>query len=140
MSDTSNLERYLSGEPLNEELAALQRGDMANPARPEIAAIIESLGPRMAQPDDEKPLSYAERIAIKEAYQAGVFTSLMRLMRKSLRTKQNVATIDSENDPLGRPTEVAQAWAYIAIYRRVMVELTVMIEGEIAKFDGGQTQ
>jgi len=132
MPEATNFEKYLAGAPLNEELAAIRRGEEPQPNP--LAAIFENLAPRqLPMSDDDRPLSKEERLSLREAAQAGAVTTLLRLMRKSLRAKIQTATMDSENDPLGRAAEVSQQWAYIVAFRRATVEIQGMIQGAIAE-------
>jgi hypothetical protein len=126
------LEKYLAGEPLNDELAALRAGiheEFKAPAAP-------AWDPRLpAAEDDDKPLSKAERQALREGRQVGAFTTLARLLRIRLRLHVRQATIDSEKDPLARSSEIAQVWAYISIYRALAAEIEAMIQKEIEELE-----
>ena len=131
----ANFERYFAGEPLSPELAALRRGD-PEPPSPGIEAILEAFAPRQAPSgDDDRPLTRDEKVALKEAQQGGGVTTLTRLLKRSLRAKVQMAILDSENDPLGRSREIAEGWAYIATFRRLITEMEAMVNAAIADLD-----
>jgi len=130
----ANFERYLAGQPLTEELAALRRGESAGPAG--LEALLEAFGPRPAPTgDDDKPLSREECLALKEAQAGGGVTTLMKLLRRNLHRRIEEAKMDSQNNPLGRAAEIAHVWAYVAIYRRICLEIEGMTAQAIASLD-----
>lgn len=132
IDDRTNYERYLANEPLTEELAQLQRGNTWTAQN-----LIQEVFGRPAAPleEDEKPLSREDRLVLSEGRQLGVFTIYDKLLKKSLHRRVKAATIDSENDPLGRIGEIATSWAYIAVYRRIVTEFQQMVEAEIGELD-----
>src|SRR5215472_1159878 len=74
MPEATNFEKYLAGAPLNEELAAIRRGEEPQPNP--LAAIFENLAPRqLPMSDDDRPLSKEERLSLREAAQAGAVTT-----------------------------------------------------------------
>lgn len=120
-------EKYLTGEPLNEELAALRRGEI-----PEVGAATHPKPTTVVDSKDEdRPLIRAERQALREAREVGAVTTLSRLLRSIIRRKIQTATIDSETDPLGRQAEIAQTWAYVVAFRTACVEIEFQIQAEI---------
>lgn len=135
---TENFEKYLTNEPLNDELAALRLGkeigervgaNLADHLARSTAAL------RLPATEDDKPLSKVERIALREGREVGAVTTFSRLLRRSLRAKIRRATIDSETDPLGRQAEIAQGWAYVAAFRRACAEVEMQIEAEIGELE-----
>lgn len=129
MSELTAFEKYMNREPLTAELAALREG------RTEQVEIPELVQPFQRPTDEEQPLSKAERQALRDARQGGGVTAVIRLLRRSLRIKTRQATIDSENDPLGRQSEIAQNWASIAAFRRACLEIEAMITLEIQELE-----
>jgi len=130
----TNYEKYLAGEPLTEELAELRRGD-DQAHRKSLTGILEAFAPRAQAGGEDRPLSRDERLALKEAQQAGGVTTIIRLLHMSLRAKIEAARIDSEIDPLARSAEIGRSWAYVAIYRRICLEIEGMITVAIAELD-----
>ena len=138
-----SLERYLGNQPLNDELAAMRRGEMpAEAPRATLSDLITSWWGPVEPPaeEDDKPLSTAERQLLAEAQQMGVVTTFIKLLKKGLREKIRRATIDSEHDPLGRQAEIAQMWAYIGAYRTTGLEFEAAIRMEIEALQKGTSQ
>lgn len=137
MTEQTNFEKYLAGQPLTNELANLRRGESAPAAEaPNLPELLAAWGGhRFPQVDDDRDLTKDERAALREGHQIGAVTTLIRLLRKSLRKKIQQATIDSEIDPLGRAPEIAQKWAYISLFRRAAQEVEVLAMAEIEQLD-----
>jgi hypothetical protein len=133
----SNLERFLAGEPLNDELAALRDGRAGNVEPP---AGFDLLRAKPAPDDDSRELTRDERQLLKDAKVSGVFTTLVRLQRKALQIHIRTATIESENDPLNTSQQVANAWAYVKMFRRSIVELGMLIDAELGKLEGDSSR
>ena len=123
----TNLEKYLAGVPLTEELAALRDG------RPEEMETPVLWRHQASADDADRELTRDERELLREAKANGTFTTLMRLQRKALKIHIQSATMESENDPLKTPQDVANAWGYVKMFRRAIAELAMLVDAEIAK-------
>jgi hypothetical protein len=134
MAETTNLEKYLAGVPLNEELAALREGRAVDAEPP-------AAWQRPAAADNEdRELTRDERELLREAKANGTFTTFMRLQRKALKIHIRSATMESETDPLRFPQDVASAWAYVKMFRRAIGEIGMLVDAEIAKLEGDKLQ
>jgi hypothetical protein len=133
MTEKSNLEKYLSGEPLTDDLRQVRDGMEA--AEYGFAGL-ENLVARGAPAAGTGPITRADRELLKESKASGVLAIIERTLKKTLETHIESARIDSEQDPLGRAAEISQRWAYIAMYRRALVEFSQLIDAEIAELDG----
>jgi hypothetical protein len=129
MENETAFEKYLAGHPINDELAALARGEIAVTESP--SQWVE----RVKEHEDDRPLSRAEREALKEARDGGAVTTLSRLLRRAIRQKTHRATIESETDPLGRQAEIAQTWANLVAFRTACTEIEWLIQAEIAALE-----
>jgi len=130
MAEKTNYEKYLAGEPLTEELRALQAGEP--PA-------YEFEGPSQAAPGPaERPLSRADRELLKEARGSGVLAIIETALKRALQAHIQSATIDAENDPLGRAGEISRQWAYVGMYRRAFLEFQQIVDAEIAELDSAR--
>jgi hypothetical protein len=131
-ANISNLEKYLAGLPLNDELAALRDGRGAD-AEPVIPPWLPGMAPGR---DEDRDLNRDERETLREAKIAGVFTVVGKLQRKALKIHTQSATIESEIDPLRFPQDVASQWAYVKMFRRAIAEMGMLVEAEIGKLEG----
>lgn len=118
---------YLNGEPLNEELAAVQAGKVVlmenrEPVANRQAGVIE---------DAERPLSRTERLELKELRQSDGWPVLMRLLEKRFQTLRKAAINMSQNDPLGNSAEIGKTWAYVGMYARAKIEIEALLEEEL---------
>jgi hypothetical protein len=105
----SNLEKYLKGEPINEELAALKEGRL--------------------------PETEPFRVNLKEMLMHPGWPVLHRLLEKATLRQQESATLLSQNNPLANAQPIAEAWAYVAIYKRAHEDLDLLVEMEIKALD-----
>ena len=118
-------ERYRLGQPLTPELAELREGPKQTlPALPVQAAPGEPL---------TRALSREDRVALREVLQAPGWEIFRRLQQRALRTHVESATTLSQEDPLGNSSEVAEAWAYVKIYRRALADMATLLEAEVAE-------
>lgn len=125
MDAAGNFDKYMRGEPLNEELRALRDG--IAPLLPDRGAGQEAELPIAA----DKPLDKAERAALKELRQGPGWGGLQRIFRKAIRTHEESAILLSQEDPLGRASEISRGWAYVKIFKRVHLEVNLLMEAEI---------
>jgi hypothetical protein len=129
----SNLEKYLKGEPINEELAALKEGRLPEtepfrlPGHDQVGN--QSTGAQNA------PISRADRVNLKEMLMHPGWPVLHRLLEKATLRQQESATLLSQNNPLANAQPIAEAWAYVAIYKRAHEDLDLLVEMEIKALD-----
>src|SRR5262249_52350506 len=107
----NSLERYLTGLPLSEDNAALQAG-----REPVTEPISEDRAKHSSLSDDEK--EWLRRLINEPG-----FTVLLKVLNSSVQKREDGAKVLSSNNPLGNAQEIATEWAYIAIYRQVLVEI-----------------
>ena len=114
---TDMLERYIRGLPLNEELAALARGDERpeHPPEPTAASLLD---------DDD-------REHLRRLIQEPGWAVTMRLLDAEIERLEDVAKAVSMNDPLGDRDIVANQWAYVAMLRRSKNLMIALVEREI---------
>jgi hypothetical protein len=125
-------EKFLRGEPLTPELAALRNGrDPEMTPRPAPAE-------RRAYDDPERELSRPERLDLKEFWEMPGQKLYLRIAEKSIHFHQKRAISLSQDDPLTNRDEVAIAWAYVKIFRRVIEELELAVNGELAELENEQ--
>lgn len=127
----STYEKFLAGQPLNDDLAAIRDGRIDpqtdHPLR-------EWLNKRPVE-DRDRELTNNERILLKEAKLSGVLDVMIRLHEKALSSHIREATMHSEVDPLNKPNEVAATWGYVVMFRRAITQISSMMEEEIRKLE-----
>lgn len=122
MSLPASLEKYLAGEPLSEELAALRaglqdQGSLVSSLYPEQLRIPAEVSPRAQR------LSRADKAALRELRAGEGWEALNRLAEIALRRHVESATLLSQEDPLANTQEVAARWAYVKMLRALWLEL-----------------
>jgi hypothetical protein len=132
MPDMTAHERFLRGEPLTPELAAVREGRDPEPARR--PALVE----RRAYDDPERPLNRAERLDLKEWHEMPGQKLYQRIAEKAIHFHEKRAISLSCDDPLNKRDEVANAWAYFNMFRRVVAELETVINAELAELENEQ--
>lgn len=132
--ERTNLEKYLAGEPITEELRQVRDGLETGPQPWEQGFPWRGWAGSPGEPGD-RPLTRADRELLKEAKGSGVLAIIEQTLKRALRTHVESATMDSENDPLGRAGEVSRQWAYVVMYRRALFEFAQLVDAEIAELD-----
>jgi hypothetical protein len=130
---STNFEKYIAGQPINEELKALREGRL-----PEISPFLVTGIPEAAQPapgGDKRPLSRSERIALKELRDGPSWPVIQFLLKKATLLHVDSATLLSQDDPLGKNEEIAQLWAYVKMFKRAHSEFNLLVEAEISELD-----
>lgn len=131
-SDLTAHEKFLRGEPLTPELAALREGrDPETKRRPAPAE-------RRAHDDVERELTRPERLDLKEFWEMPGQKLYLRIAEKAIHFHQKRAISLSQDDPLTNPDEVVNAWAYVKMFRRVVAELEVVMNTELAELENEQ--
>jgi hypothetical protein len=134
MVEKSLYEKYLAGEPVNEELAELKNNLTQNRAQPANSAEKQE----SRQIDGE--LTRSERVALKELRMAPGWAILQRLLEKIAKVQEQSAIVLSKNDPLGRSTEIANEWAYLQMMNRARITINYAVDAEIALLGEGREQ
>jgi len=130
--DPTAHEKFLRGEPLTPELAAVRDGrDAETKPRPAPAE-------RRAYDDPERELTRPERLDLKEFWEMPGQKLYLRIAQKAIHFHQKRAITLSEDDPLTNRDEVANAWAYVKILRRAVAELEVVVKAELAELENEQ--
>lgn len=125
-------EKFLRGEPLTPELAAIREGrDTETKPRP---APVE----RRTYDDLERELTRPERLDLKEFWEMPGQKLYLRIAEKAIRLHQKRAISLSEDDPLTNRDAMANAWAYVKIFRRVVAELETIVNGELGELENEQ--
>lgn len=128
MPDLDQYERYLRGEPINEEMAALRD---AIEAAPEAAT-----GPKLLEiRSPERELRRRERQELKEAVRSEGWLVVRRLQEKLDQMHEKCAISMSQENPLKNRDRIAEEWAYRGMFQRAMVELNLAIEQELTALD-----
>jgi hypothetical protein len=130
MTEKTPLEKYLAGEPLNEELARLREG------RPDPVEDwpLPPISPFDSNPDTQ-PLTASDRSLLREAKANGVLAIFGRVLKKAVQVHRTSAMLTSENDPLGHAAEISREWAYVLMFKRATLEFEQLVEAEIAEGD-----
>jgi len=132
-SDLTAHEKFLRGVPLTEDLAALRDGRDLETETPRPAPV-----ERRAFDDPERELTRAERLDLKEFWEMPGQKLYRRLLEKAIHFHQKRAICLSQDDPLANRDEIANAWAYVRIYRRVVAELETVVSVELAELENEQ--
>lgn len=129
----SSLDKYLAGEPLNDELAALREGKTEVQLSREAPS---SNGKRSEDPN--RTLTRSEREFLKELRQSEGWPVLIQVLEKRLEILKQAAMSKSERDPLGNQVEIAKSWAYVALLRDLIFSFPEMVKEEIAPLDAAR--
>ena len=122
----TNFEKYLAGEPLNEELAALKAGRLPEFELRENASLTQAAGSESFG-DDEKPLTRDECVALREMRTSAGWPVMQKLIRKTIFAQKKAAMLISEQDPLGAGRELANAWLEVKVWKQLTAQLTWLI-------------
>lgn len=128
MADTANWEKWIKGEPLNEELAALREG-RALPAEQPQAPFAQRQEP--TEWDLEKPLTRADMADLRELRNSRGFAVFILLQKRALRMHERSAISRSKQSPLANSSSVAEEWAYLTMYERALLEMGSLLEATI---------
>lgn len=128
MADLTAHEKFLRGEPLTPELAALREG--CEPERPRPAP-----AERRAFDDAERELTRPERLDLKEFWEMPGQKLYRRIAEKAIHFHEKRAISLSQDDPLANRDEVANAWAYVKMFRRVVAELEMAVNVELTELE-----
>lgn len=131
-NEQTPFEKYLAGEPLNEELAALQRGAeraAVNPFPPSPSYALAVNG------DPERELTNTERLDLKEMRLSPGWPVMQRLFQKLFAIHHKSAITLSQYSPLENRDKIAEEWAYVVMYRRAIDEFNKLAATEVAELE-----
>lgn len=115
----TNYDKYLAGQPLNEELAQLRAGRMPDVFEtPEHASLAGA--PFREQGfvgDAEAPLTHEERIALRELRLSPGWPVLHKLLNRAAASYKKAAIILSETDPLAK--DLADLWLSVKLSKEL---------------------
>lgn len=138
MAEKSNLEKYLAGEPLTPELAAIRDGK----DEPTVwDQLIEKVS-RAAETDQatrDRPLTRADRAELRDLRNSPGWAIFLMLQKRAMRTHQRTASEQSESGEL-RPDAMAEEWAHVRIFKRACQEMSLLVEAEIAELSREEEQ
>jgi hypothetical protein len=126
-------EKYLAGEPLNEELAAIQRGGLGPLEEPIPAR--ESASSINADPDRE--LTDTERMDLRDLKLTPGWMVMQRVIQKLFSLHEKSAITLSQISPLSHRDRIAEEWAYEGMFRRAAHELLAVIDAEVKELESG---
>lgn len=126
-AERTALEKYLAGEPLNDELRALRDGQADEPAAQE-----ETLQ-RAPVEEPDRALTTGERLNLREMRVMSGWPILARLLEKTCRIHEKQAILLAQSDPLNKRDAIAEAFAYAMMYRRAKDDLELLVDGELAE-------
>jgi hypothetical protein len=124
---TTNFEKYLAGEPINEVNAAVQRGEL--PA--EMQTPLPGDAPRAPLADADRPLKQDERAALREMRQGPGWPVLQRLLERATISHTNAAILLSQEDPAGKTEDLAAVWLTVKVWKHMVNLLNQMVETEL---------
>lgn len=118
----SDLEKYLKGEPLNEQMAAL----MENPDQLEPPAVTEVPAPGPIDDDDREHL---RRLLVEPGWRV-----LLKLLDSELDKRKDAAIKHSLGGPLHMDqAELSKMWAQVAYMKSSRDEIVSLAEREVEK-------
>jgi len=123
----ADLNRYFNNEPLNEELAAVQRGEVrfVDAPEPDVAVAKVELG------DVERELTRQERIDLRELRQSDGYRVLLRIQEKRFQNLHKRAITISQNHPLANQQAVIHEWVEANAYRNATREMWALVDAEL---------
>jgi hypothetical protein len=124
------LEDYLKGIPLNEDLAALKRGEDPYESTVEAvqaaASTFASAITSLTITDDDR--EHLRRLILEPGWRV-----MIGLLDNEITHQEDTAKAASMNDPLGNRDQVANYWAYVAMLRQARTLVMQLVENEVAK-------
>lgn len=126
---TTNLEKYLAGEPLNELNAAVKRGELPG----QLFTPLPAEEPRAPLGDADRALRPAEWAALREMRQGPGWPVLQRLLERATISHTNAAILMSQDDPTGEPAKLATLWVTVKVWKNMVNLLNQMVATELAE-------
>ena len=120
----NDLERYLKGEPLNEEMAALMQGEgQTEQALPAFTG-------RDLRELDDNDRENLRRMCLEPGWPI-----FLRLLDKAIKGQEDMVKQSSKVDPLSNRDRLAADWAYVGMMERVRAMAVSLIGTEVAKLE-----
>lgn len=126
----TNFEKYLAGEPLNDELAAIRQG-AAQEGRSGLATTGLAAEEDPVQAHRPLRLTNDDRFALKELRYGPAWPALQKILDRETRRQTDAALSLSQDDPLRNRDEIAKAWHHLNVWQRMVVRLADMVGMEI---------
>lgn len=117
---SSQLEKFLTGQPLSEENAALMEG-----REPAAEAIFKQ------DQAESGPLTDDDRTWLRRLVNEPGFAVLLRLLNSTIIHREESAKVLSSIDPFGQKDKIASEWAYIACFKAIMKEIRMIVESTL---------
>lgn len=139
-------DRYMAGDPLNEENAAIRAGN-ADKIAPLPTA--EKKAPRPVT-DPERELTMTERARLRELRAHEGWPVLLRLAEKIYRQRLSSVITMSQVEPIENAVPIGVQWSKLGQYKMAVHELTTAVTAEVERareegakddgMDGDQTE
>ena len=130
MANLTDHEKYLAGEPLNDELRDLRDGKTPEPLAPVLPWPIPE-----PMEDAERELTLTERLALKELRASDGWNVQMRLLEKCILSHRNSVISMSQRDPLTNKDAIANQWAYLNALKSAKQAIEVLVDAEVKAVD-----
>jgi hypothetical protein len=123
---STDLEKYLQGRPINDDMAALMAGrDPALELEQEQAQASPAAGP------DRRPITDDDREELRRWKLEPGWQIFRRLVDQWIDRQEAHVRQTSLADPLENREAVANGWAYIAMQRRALAAMEALIQREL---------
>ena len=123
----SDLEKFLKGEPLNEQMAKLMKGE--EETEPEQVAV--KSGNRQELDNDDR--EHLRRLTLEPGWPI-----VLRLLDRNIERMKAAAEQASLDNPLGNSDAVAQSWAYVSMMKNSRASVESMVKNEVRKLEDKQ--
>lgn len=127
--DLENYNKYLAGQPINEELANLKAGKMPEVFElPQLAGLAGAAAEQRGLGDVEAPLTHEERIALREVRLSPGWPVVHKLLERSAAAYRRAAIQLSETDPLAK--DLSDLWLSVKLSKELTNRLLFAIAVE----------
>lgn len=126
----SELENYLAGLPLDDQVAALMEG--RDPALDPALQRSESTTVGEAKANEDE-LTDDDREWLRRLIHEPGFNILLRLLNSAIAKREKGVTVLSSQDPLSNKERIVAEWAYVACFKTVMRDIQLMVQEQIIK-------
>lgn len=120
----NDLEKYLSGKPLNKEMEALLQGKGEESPLPQVFT-----GRDLSELDDNDR-EHLRRLRLEPGWPI-----FLRLLDKVIKGKEDRVKHSSKVDPLANRDRLAADWAYVGMMEQVRAMAINLIDAEVAKLE-----
>src|SRR5208283_4023335 len=123
----NDLEKYLKGEPLTAELAALKNGDDEH-RQPQMRDFRDF--PNLVEMIDDDDREHLRRLTLEPGWAV-----LLKLLDTDIRKAEDAMKDASLDRPLSNPSELASGWADVAKMKAIRLRMVRIIDAEVRKLD-----